>query len=347
MKIKTINGFFKFLTQRYVHEEKVKTWLFLEQKELTEEHYISPLLQNFTLEYSKYLSYEQVSKLVSHQVGNGTLSDQKIHQEVEKYAAKIQKKQEEAIDVFEQSGYKIETELVDIYDAEQEEILYFSDGVCVNEQKPIRDKNQKEGKERTTTNVMMLQKKDKKYSVLVAAKGIDEVKLVQQNVYTIYGNSNSPLPIVCISDGARCLKNQNKAIFGENVVHLLDWYHLQSKVIQLMSQIAPCKKTKEEHVNSITTKLWYGKTQEAILEIKSINAKNQQKQQELMGYLEKNEAHIIDYEKRKKAGKTIGSGRMEKQNDLIVAKRQKRKGMSWSPAGSRNMALLTTYHQYY
>jgi hypothetical protein len=34
---------------------------------------------------------------------------------------------------------------------------------------------------------------------------------------------------------------------------------------------------------------------------------------------------------------------MEKQNDIIVAKRQKEKGMSWSKTGSRNLALVTAY----
>ena len=44
----------------------------------------------------------------------------------------------------------------------------------------------------------------------------------------------------------------------------------------------------------------------------------------LTTYLRKNEHTIIDYERRKLAGKTIGSGsgRTEKQNDILVAKRQ-------------------------
>lgn len=50
---------------------------------------------------------------------------------------------------------------------------------------------------------------------------------------------------------------------------------------------------------------------------------------------------IIDYERRVKAGKTIGSGRMEKAVDrAAVGVRQKKKGMSWSEAGSRALSLL-------
>lgn len=60
-----------------------------------------------------------------------------------------------------------------------------------------------------------------------------------------------------------------------------------------------------------------------------------------MGYLEKNCTTIIDYERRQKTGKVIGSGRLEKQTDVVVAQRQKRKGMSWSPQGSLSLALVT------
>ncbi len=68
--------------------------------------------------------------------------------------------------------------------------------------------------------------------------------------------------------------------------------------------------------------------------------RNQAKFDELITYLTKHAAEIIDYERRQLAGKTIGSGRMEKGVDLTVGRRQKRKGMSWSDLGSRALALL-------
>ncbi|MGK7912065.1 MAG: hypothetical protein AB4050_11390 [Synechococcus sp.] len=59
-----------------------------------------------------------------------------------------------------------------------------------------------------------------------------------------------------------------------------------------------------------------------------------------MSYLRKHQTEIIDYRRRQKAGKTIGSGRMEKGVDLVVGHRQKKKGMSWSQAGSHALAIL-------
>ena len=35
-----------------------------------------------------------------------------------------------------------------------------------------------------------------------------------------------------------------------------------------------------------------------------------------------------------------GSGRVEKAVDLVIGNRQKRKGMSWSPLGSKALAIL-------
>lgn len=48
----------------------------------------------------------------------------------------------------------------------------------------------------------------------------------------------------------------------------------------------------------------------------------------------------IDYERRQTAGKTIGSGRMEKAVDQVIGYRQKDRGMSWTQAGTRALALL-------
>ncbi len=73
-----------------------------------------------------------------------------------------------------------------------------------------------------------------------------------------------------------------------------------------------------------------GSVTAAMTYLKNIhNIKNQAKLNELHDYLEKHDKEIINYELRQSIGKTIGSGRCEKANDLIVAHRQKKKGMAW------------------
>jgi hypothetical protein len=61
---------------------------------------------------------------------------------------------------------------------------------------------------------------------------------------------------------------------------------------------------------------------------------------ELVGYLQKHAEEIIDYQRRQQAGKWIGSGAGEKAVDQVVGMRQKDRGMSWTKAGSRALALL-------
>ena len=178
--------------------------------------------------------------------------------------------------------------------------------------------------------------------ICATIEGIDEVKLIQSAVSQHY-KETSDFPVVCISDGATYLKNQNKAIFGQNMAHILDWHHLSTKITQLMSQIAPNKDIKEEMIPLLLNYLWQGKIIPATLALKFLEPKNKAKHQELIGYLEKNEAYIIDYERRQKAGKSIGSGRMEKQMDRIAAKRQKTKGLTWSAKEPKNLAMVTAY----
>jgi hypothetical protein len=57
-----------------------------------------------------------------------------------------------------------------------------------------------------------------------------------------------------------------------------------------------------------------------------VEAKNEEKRVELISYLEKHKTEIIDYDRRKKARKIIGSGRMEKGCDQIIRHHQKKKG---------------------
>lgn len=349
--IKTLNGFFDFRLRRYKTEQGLKTWFDLTQFLPFGKGYETPLLQTYYLRWCKHLSYDNVSGLLASRIGNGSLSDQHIFNRVAAYASQIRDRQSAQITSWEQLQTKeIACEAVDIYDANSKEVLFYSDSVCVGKQKPKRDKKHKEGKERTNINLMMLQIPSQTnkatFETMVAGEGIEEVKLVKSVLHKHYKGA-SCLPIVCISDGATCLKNQTKAIFGQEVVHLLDWYHLSAKVTQLMSQIAPNKEIKQEMIPLLLNYLWQGKTSTAVIALKFLVPKNKDKHQELIGYLEKNEAYIINYELRQKAGKSIGSGRMEKQNDVIVAKRQKRKGMAWSTKGARSLAIVTAYHKDY
>jgi hypothetical protein len=189
----------------------------------------------------------------------------------------------------------------------------------------------------------MLEKKDGSYQTISAGPGVSREQLYQAEIVREYGAQAAQLPVVVITDGARSLKKEAQKVFGPEVCHILDWYHLEAKVYQLMTQVAPGKQVKEEYNKLIINELWKGESRRAISCLEELAARNEKKRDELKGYLEKNESYIINYEKRYEAGKIIGSGRMEKQNDVVVAQRQKRKGMSWSKNGSWNLAIVTAH----
>jgi hypothetical protein len=89
--------------------------------------------------------------------------------------------------------------------------------------------------------------------------------------------------------------------------------------------------------------LWNGRVDTAIQTLNSLapNAvKDPQAISKLIGYFERNRAHIPCYAVRKQLGLCNSSNRGEKMNDLVVAQRQKHQGMSWSNAGSLSLAAL-------
>ena len=306
-------------------------------------HHESELLQEFASKYATRLSYQKVSELVVERTGTSSLSDQRIYQIVEEKAGELVAEQAQRISQKSEAGRQIKAVEVDLYDEQGKEIIWLGDGVCVNEQKAKRDQKPKKGKERVTTEMGMLEKKDGSYRTIVAGEGINRVELYRTEVIEEYGEEAQQLPVVAITDGARNLKKEVKEVFGEGVRHLLDWYHLEAKVYQLMTQAAPNKEVKEKVQELIISELWRGESKKAIKHLEEMEARNLVKRDELKGYLEKNQDYIINYEKRKEAKKVIGSGRMEKQNDVIVASRQKRKGMSWSKRGSRSLAIVTAH----
>ena len=101
------------------------------------------------------------------------------------------------------------------------------------------------------------------------------------------------------------------------------------------------KSERINHSKFLFFNLWRGKITKSLNYLQTkIIARNQQKLDELITYFTKHKNEIINYELRCQAGKTIGSGRMEKAVDLTIGHRQKHKAMSWTPLGSRALAIL-------
>jgi hypothetical protein len=252
---------------------------------------------------------------------------------------------------------------VDIYKATETEILLLDDAIQVKGQKETRERRKSDENQqveiifqdceaaperaRVSTDVIVLEKKKGGFEYITEVIDNQEKDLlplaaiVKSKVIQEYGDEPKPLNIVAITDGAKAIRGRLLAIFGMTVVIILDWFHLGKKVRELMSMIAPTKAEKVTYLKFIFYHLWHGKTEAVLDYLKTmVKTKNPEKLAELIGYIEKHKAEIIDYKRRQQASKVIGSGRIEKGCDQVIGHRQKKKGMSWSEVGSKSLGIL-------
>lgn len=133
--------------------------------------------------------------------------------------------------------------------------------------------------------------------------------VVRAKVIQEYRDGTRPLNIVATTDGARVIRQRLLAIFGVAVTVILDWYHLCKKLRQLMSMIAVNKSEKTIYLKFLIPQLWLGLVDNALDYLRTqVVVRNQEKWSELIGYLEKHHAEIINYNRRRRAGKTIAAG---------------------------------------
>jgi hypothetical protein len=310
--------------------------------------------------YSNRLSYKEVEKLVERMSGEKLLSDQKIWQIIVNKSRQVSEEWQQET---EEINKKIKTEVdicseVDIYASDSSEILLFDDGIGVKKQKENREKLdkkeidepeniQKSSRKFITTDVILLEKPSGGFHYITSpldAQGktlIPLEEMVKSQINYYYQNLEASLPIVAITDGASNIRKRLTKLCPTGVTLILDWYHLCQKIRNLLSMISRNKREKQEHSKNLLLYLWRGQNAQAMnYLLTQIETKNQQKLDELKTYLSKHESEIIDYERRQQAGKSIGSGRMEKAVDVVIGHRQKSKGMSWSSLGSKALAIL-------
>jgi hypothetical protein len=152
--------------------------------------------------------------------------------------------------------------------------------------------------------------------------------------------------LLLIADGARWIR----ALFTQTLAHIptktmiLDWYHLHQKCMDLSSRICRGKAARAHFLWRLYRRLWRGDVPAAValLEAYRPHTRNAAMLETLIVYLQAREAWIPNYRQRRMAQQYVGSGQVEKANDLIVAGRQKGRGMQWSWETSDALAALRT-----
>jgi hypothetical protein len=352
--IKTLHGKFVFPLQKYQGHEQGTSYFKLTNQ--LQEGFVSPRLQELCGYYSNRLSYKEVERLVERVTGDCLLSDQGIWHIVNTKAQAVSQQLQQGV-----ASTLVQTPLstldvnsqIDLYDSTTREILLFDDAIGVKGQRAQRYSQSlpTEAKEdkapAVISDIVMLQKPTGDFEYMAAPINesgealLSLSDVVRAKLLQLYGKQRQPLNIVALTDGAKAIRTRLQAIFGTAVVLILDWYHLCRKLRSFLSMIAFNKAERSMYLKFLLSQLWQGKTTVVLEYLKhQVVPRNQDKLQELIGYLERHQSEIIDYNRRSRAGKTIGSGRMEKGVDLVVGHRQKNKGMSWRPQGSKALSLL-------
>jgi hypothetical protein len=341
--------------QRYINEDGTHT-SFLEEMGGEFGGRYSPGLDALICRWCNVVSYENASDLLKEATGNRALTGNGLKHYVLGRATKISSSW-----LASSAGADLgvlSCAAVDIYSADGKEVNVMVDGVQVKAQKPMRGVARKDSdSKRIETTVGLVSYKSDTYHTIT--EGIDSSgkvtypieRAIQDKIIELHRKAapaeeiaGQGLPVVAITDGARSIRLSLEAVFGLSVCVILDWYHLSHKVSSLMSMIANSKEDKSMYISDLIKFLWHGNVADAKAYMACMpRIKNAEKHQELLTYLTKHEKEIIDYERRQKAGKTIGSGRCEKANDLVVAHRQKKKGMAWASNGSRALAILKVH----
>ena len=346
--LKTIHGRFKFEAQRF-KDESGQALNYLSYSGQCEEGYESERLREWVCYGANRLSYHDVVKEIERVTGDRLLSAPRIRELVVRKADQISQFQSQHVRKTLQNSSEIPqlNENIDVYDPDSEERLLLCDGISVKRQKARRSstsvpsKSVKEPK-RVTTDVVMLQQSTGQFRYLMA--GLTQETTLAQVLKAALINEYEGYPslnLVAITDGARNIRLLFEQVFAQPVTLILDWYHLRKKCYELISMIARNKSEKETHLQIILAHLWQGQTKDALAYLQTqVLVRNPTKFEELLTYLHKHTSEIINYEKRQLAGKTIGSGRMEKGVDQTIGHRQKRKGLSWRDLGSRALGLL-------
>lgn len=157
-------------------------------------------------------------------------------------------------------------------------------------------------------------------------------------------------PVVIISDGAKWIRNMRSRIpCLKNAVWILDWFHLRSNTVALLTRLG--HPDGSEQTEQVLKLFWLGMPEAAISVIDSLplsaDPKTAAEQKGARGahrkYVENQREGIIDYQAQKMKGYLVGSGAVEKMNDLLVKDRMVRqKRMRWGVEGGEAMMQLLT-----
>ena len=266
--------------------------------------------------------------------GIPTISQDKIDKTIDEYNSGREK--ERQIE---------ETQIHEVFVADEYCINISVDDVGTVEQKETgRAKNPppKENRHYVKNTVVHIQQGLGKY--ILDGLGIHKMLMVL-TAFLLHNNLFENKCLIFFTDGADDIKNAIREVFSWRPYRIiLDWYHLKKKCQERLSMAMKGREIRNETLKNVLVFLWLGKVDAAIEYLKGMESnkiKNKDHIEKLIAYFQRNWSYIPCYALRQRLGLRVSSNRGEKANDLVVAKRQKHNGMSWSKPGSSGLANVS------
>ncbi len=192
-----------------------------------------------------------------------------------------------------------------------------------------------------------------------ALTAIERVEVYQQLFAFLLRNGLMGRYFTFMIDGEKAIFDDINLYFGpwKNRVIMLDWYHVEEKVVQKLSgaiihKMVPdprSEKGKNTALSNLYSRkllsiLWVGNSEEGIAYCKNINPdliKNQAPMDELITYLTNKGKYMTCYALRRRAGLRNSSNGSENVNDVTVARRQKDDNQAWRETGSSSASNIS------
>lgn len=349
--LKTLNGVYTFLNQRYKAKKQGKftSFLALHTASLGQERgFQSKGLMELLAYYTNHLSYREVEKLAERIVRQPVYTAKQIQSKMVSLSVVAKEHLLEAYNGLQLCLNFVDGD-IDLYASDSAEVHYFDDGVGVKRQKAKRkDKSYQKESKTVQTDIIVVQKADNAHYYIAKSGNSTSAQNSLDSQIACHFSLHYPgkiLPFVAITDGAKCIRERIERVFSKKALIILDWYHLRKKIWEQMSRLGLNKATKSAYATKILDELWCGNIVDCLVFMEQeylplIRLDKRTIFEDLLGYLNKHKDEIIDYRTRYIIPKTIGSGRGEKANDQIVAIRQKNNGTAWSEAGSAALSTL-------
>ena len=176
-------------------------------------------------------------------------------------------------------------------------------------------------------------------------------------------------PVTVISDGEAALPDLIRRATRRDIRHVLDWWHISMRVRHAEQALAGVYALEPIHrggldmveygISRLRHLIWNGYHQEARRELFNVRhlaheavylngetlrpavSRLRARCEELRGYLDNNEAALVDYSRRYHSGQPVSTSRAEGCVDEIAnARMAKRRRMRWSPRGAHHVAVV-------